>query len=239
MRPEETKHEGAEQYRFEEIRLLQSHMSGAGRPNAADEYLQMEGAAVGRRRRRNSEASNEDVTSVASGDSSNSNATDRSHQTSGSEDGDSSMHARNQRIRQEVYRDLLSQQCFGSENLPQLMRNNLSNPSDGPSHGEHQPLQKLAEAATKKQEKLPRRSQILKFKKRRSNKIFMTHSPYLDSISSENVAPCGLLDLENNQGAGLDAPSLKTRRVSKVPFKVLDAPQLADDFYLNLVDWSS
>lgn len=30
-----------------------------------------------------------------------------------------------------------------------------------------------------------------------------------------------------------------TRQVSKVPYKVLDAPELADDFYLNLVDWSS
>ena len=25
----------------------------------------------------------------------------------------------------------------------------------------------------------------------------------------------------------------------KLPFKVLDAPQLRDDFYLNLLDWSS
>jgi len=30
-----------------------------------------------------------------------------------------------------------------------------------------------------------------------------------------------------------------TRSLSKVPYKVLDAPELADDFYLNLVDWSS
>jgi cell division cycle 20-like protein 1 (cofactor of APC complex) len=29
------------------------------------------------------------------------------------------------------------------------------------------------------------------------------------------------------------------RKISKTPFKVLDAPQLQDDFYLNLVDWSS
>ncbi|KAK9462527.1 quinon protein alcohol dehydrogenase-like superfamily [Lipomyces oligophaga] len=29
------------------------------------------------------------------------------------------------------------------------------------------------------------------------------------------------------------------RSVSKVPLRVLDAPELADDFYLNLVDWSS
>eukprot|EP00276_Gloeochaete_wittrockiana_P010950 CAMPEP_0184656362 /NCGR_PEP_ID=MMETSP0308-20130426/16447_1 /TAXON_ID=38269 /ORGANISM="Gloeochaete witrockiana, Strain SAG 46.84" /LENGTH=462 /DNA_ID=CAMNT_0027093457 /DNA_START=94 /DNA_END=1479 /DNA_ORIENTATION=- len=30
-----------------------------------------------------------------------------------------------------------------------------------------------------------------------------------------------------------------TRRISKVPYKVLDAPSLQDDFYLNLVHWSS
>jgi cell division cycle 20-like protein 1, cofactor of APC complex len=35
------------------------------------------------------------------------------------------------------------------------------------------------------------------------------------------------------------APPKRKRRISKVPFKVLDAPQLQDDFYLNLVDWSS
>jgi cell division cycle 20-like protein 1 (cofactor of APC complex) len=30
-----------------------------------------------------------------------------------------------------------------------------------------------------------------------------------------------------------------TRKISKIPFKVLDAPSLQDDFYLNLIDWSS
>jgi hypothetical protein len=29
------------------------------------------------------------------------------------------------------------------------------------------------------------------------------------------------------------------RSVCKTPYRVLDAPELADDFYLNLVDWSS
>lgn len=33
------------------------------------------------------------------------------------------------------------------------------------------------------------------------------------------------------------SPRKAPRAVSKVPFKVLDAPDLADDFYLNLVDW--
>lgn len=35
------------------------------------------------------------------------------------------------------------------------------------------------------------------------------------------------------------SPRKAPRNVSKVPFKVLDAPDLADDFYLNLVDWGS
>lgn len=33
------------------------------------------------------------------------------------------------------------------------------------------------------------------------------------------------------------SPQKKTRVISKVPYRVLDAPDLSDDFYLNLVDW--
>lgn len=35
------------------------------------------------------------------------------------------------------------------------------------------------------------------------------------------------------------SPRKTPRAVSKVPYKVLDAPDLVDDFYLNLVDWGS
>lgn len=35
------------------------------------------------------------------------------------------------------------------------------------------------------------------------------------------------------------SPRKQPRTVNKVPYKVLDAPELADDFYLNLVDWGS
>ena len=31
----------------------------------------------------------------------------------------------------------------------------------------------------------------------------------------------------------------KKRKISKLPCKVLDAPALQDDYYLNLIDWSS
>ena len=29
------------------------------------------------------------------------------------------------------------------------------------------------------------------------------------------------------------------RKISKNPYKILDAPKLKDDFYVNLLDWSS
>ena len=35
------------------------------------------------------------------------------------------------------------------------------------------------------------------------------------------------------------SPKRVTRKISKTPFKVLDAPELQDDYYLNLLDWSS
>lgn len=33
-------------------------------------------------------------------------------------------------------------------------------------------------------------------------------------------------------------PKKRSRKIPKIPYKVLDAPSLQDDFYLNLVDWS-
>ncbi|KAF9553349.1 WD40 repeat-like protein [Agrocybe pediades] len=35
----------------------------------------------------------------------------------------------------------------------------------------------------------------------------------------------------------LESPRRQLRSVCKTPYRVLDAPELADDFYLNLVDW--
>ncbi|VAH13698.1 unnamed protein product [Triticum turgidum subsp. durum] len=40
-------------------------------------------------------------------------------------------------------------------------------------------------------------------------------------------------------GAGSPTPKKAPRKVPKTSHKVLDAPSLQDDFYLNLVDWSS
>lgn len=55
------------------------------------------------------------------------------------------------------------------------------------------------------------------------------------SSSSYNNSPFAGFDEEQL----LTAPYRQQRKIPKVPFKVLDAPALQDDFYLNLVDWSS
>ncbi|KAI8102945.1 hypothetical protein M9434_005736 [Picochlorum sp. BPE23] len=52
----------------------------------------------------------------------------------------------------------------------------------------------------------------------------------------------GLLDGSDIFGSNestFTSPGRLPRRINRSPFKVLDAPQLADDFYLNLVDWSA
>jgi len=55
-----------------------------------------------------------------------------------------------------------------------------------------------------------------------------------DAVSPFSLSPVGK---ESHQL--LRSPRKSTRKISKVPYKVLDAPELQDDFYLNLVDWSS
>lgn len=69
---------------------------------------------------------------------------------------------------------------------------------------------------------------------------------YLDSVfndqfgSSAVVESFSLNPVKSAASQRLMArPPKRKRRISKVPFKVLDAPALQDDFYLNLVDWSS
>jgi len=56
----------------------------------------------------------------------------------------------------------------------------------------------------------------------------------------EDMQNCFTLSpLSCNSRRLLSAPRKTKRKIAKVPFKVLDAPALQDDFYLNLVDWSS
>ncbi|GAB4820048.1 hypothetical protein N2152v2_007094 [Parachlorella kessleri] len=56
-----------------------------------------------------------------------------------------------------------------------------------------------------------------------------TQSPYARALIGDDspIAP------------SLASPKRIPRKIPRSPFKVLDAPSLADDFYLNLVDWSA
>ncbi|XP_075218600.1 fizzy and cell division cycle 20 related [Lycorma delicatula] len=55
----------------------------------------------------------------------------------------------------------------------------------------------------------------------------------------ESIAPYSLSPVGPKSQKLLRSPRRATRKISRIPFKVLDAPELQDDFYLNLVDWSS
>lgn len=55
----------------------------------------------------------------------------------------------------------------------------------------------------------------------------------------EHDAHCLLSPLGSISRKLMSRPVKEKRKISKVPFKVLDAPALQDDFYLNLVDWSA
>jgi cell division cycle 20-like protein 1 (cofactor of APC complex) len=61
------------------------------------------------------------------------------------------------------------------------------------------------------------------------------HGPNLDTRSEVY----SLSPVRYDSQKMLLSPRKQPRAVSKVPYKVLDAPDLADDFYLNLVDWGS
>ncbi|VEU37528.1 unnamed protein product [Pseudo-nitzschia multistriata] len=75
------------------------------------------------------------------------------------------------------------------------------------------------------------------------------HSPrqaYRDTIYDGTMGPTSVVNSFSLTPFGnsssqqlMAAPQKHRRKIAKVPFKVLDAPALQDDFYLNLVDWSS
>ncbi|GMI79840.1 FIZZY-related 3, cell cycle switch protein 52 B [Hibiscus trionum] len=63
-------------------------------------------------------------------------------------------------------------------------------------------------------------------------------------FKTEHSAPSSpyspsLLGQDSGFSSEASTPPKPPRKVPKTPHKVLDAPSLQDDFYLNLVDWSS
>ncbi|XP_022316457.1 fizzy-related protein homolog [Crassostrea virginica] len=68
--------------------------------------------------------------------------------------------------------------------------------------------------------------------------LFRYHVPRR-SLDFSDSSPYSLSPVGSKSQKLLRSPRKAVRKISKIPFKVLDAPELQDDFYLNLVDWSS
>eukprot|EP00485_Elphidium_margaritaceum_P003143 CAMPEP_0202686972 /NCGR_PEP_ID=MMETSP1385-20130828/2705_1 /ASSEMBLY_ACC=CAM_ASM_000861 /TAXON_ID=933848 /ORGANISM="Elphidium margaritaceum" /LENGTH=906 /DNA_ID=CAMNT_0049341665 /DNA_START=168 /DNA_END=2885 /DNA_ORIENTATION=+ len=61
-----------------------------------------------------------------------------------------------------------------------------------------------------------------------------------ENIDDERArSSMAMTPLKPSSQSQLSATKRTMRNIAKSPFKVLDAPRLTDDFYLNLVDWSS
>jgi hypothetical protein len=73
-------------------------------------------------------------------------------------------------------------------------------------------------------------SKLFKYKTEDKKKDFSNFS----NLSQQNSLPFSAL-LNNYKNVSTEPE----RKFSKIPFKILDAPGLMDDFYLNLVDWSN
>lgn len=74
----------------------------------------------------------------------------------------------------------------------------------------------------------------------RAGSILGYASPQRRSLSARDAAATGALSpLSPGSRRLLSTVSRRRRHIPTAPVKVLDAPQLADDFYLNLMHWSS
>lgn len=84
----------------------------------------------------------------------------------------------------------------------------------------------------------PREGNFLRYQSPRQlyqSNIFHEEDPSVAVVNSFNLTPVSSAASQRLMAT----PPKRKRRINKVPFKVLDAPALQDDFYLNLVDWSS
>lgn len=81
----------------------------------------------------------------------------------------------------------------------------------------------------------------LRTPQRQNGNLLSFQSPSRPSSSSLSVQNelYSLSPVRADSQRMLLSPKRKTRIISKVPYRVLDAPELADDFYLNLVAWGS
>lgn len=74
---------------------------------------------------------------------------------------------------------------------------------------------------------------------RRKTNLFTYQSPKKSRPVSRDLQQelYSLSPVRQESQKFLLSPQKKARAIAKVPYRVLDAPELSDDFYLNLVDW--
>lgn len=121
-----------------------------------------------------------------------------------------------------TFTTLLKQETFGTE--PSDMANFINYPS---AHSRH------ASTVSNSSPGTPRKT---------NNKLFNYSSPTRrepSNLDSPTHPRYSTTPIKYESERLLLSPRKPTRTLSKVPFKVLDAPDLADDYYLNLIDWSS
>lgn len=70
---------------------------------------------------------------------------------------------------------------------------------------------------------------------------YVTNAEDTAGLPTQSPYSRGLItgDDDGLSSSAFASPGRLPRKIARSPFKVLDAPSLADDFYLNLVDWSS
>ena len=72
---------------------------------------------------------------------------------------------------------------------------------------------------------------VLKYKKSKENKETFEYNFNNNLINCEQMFINSPLSQSGEQS--------KPRKIAPNPYRILDAPGLQDDFYLNLVDWSA
>lgn len=110
-----------------------------------------------------------------------------------------------------------------------------------PSRGEIQDFASIYKSAPKRSS--VEMSEEPNDENRTYSQLLQTHLPLPNSLKKAPLAstpdlPQPLLH-PSRMIAPAPTPSDPPRRIPRSPFKVLDAPHLQDDFYLNVVDWSS
>lgn len=190
-----------------------------------------------------------DVPSNTRYDESLNNASNNNNSVGGRSRTDAETDSLREEEANRTFNTVLKAELFG-DNVPSVTSNSFMSLSRGDSLGSHS-------TAGSAQLRTPPRSRTdssLNFASgtnnlkpastpRQSGNLFTYQSPTKSRPTSSS------LDVQNelyslspvraDSQRLLLSPQKKLRNISKVPYRVLDAPELADDFYLNLVDWGS